>query len=322
MMKLSILVLYVLLLTLIYSSENRKRKRLVEEYGIQNIWYRNKRAKNTRCQLCQQPKASKKIFSASKTKRIRICDECFNNAKEPQKEERVLIHATADHEFIAGKIVQEKLGGRYEIEYIEGSNKGIQKIMTTKSFSKLIYEIIPSKKLCPICFYFKFNKHKCERKNCDESICASCFKQVPECAFCRLIHVGMAVKVKQNKLRNSKNKTLEKKFGKNFVEIYGIVENISFFDGNDKKDALYYVSLYTCYFWQRNEHNGIRVVALETDIPYSTFLLEAEVEILKPNEESNEMSEPELIPFVDPDFTDLELENEILTDEDLSVVNL
>jgi len=309
MMKLSILVLYVFLLTLADSSKNR-RKRLVDEYGKQNIWYKNKITQNTKCQLCQQPKASKSIYSASMTERMRICEQCYINVKEPKKEERVLIHGTDDHHFIAGKIVKEKLGGRYEIEYIEGKNIGMRKIMKTNGFTKLIYEIIPSKKLCSICSYFKFEKYKCERKNCDESICASCFNKIHECAFCRLLYVGAIVKIKQNKLRKSKNKTLKRKFGEHFVEIYGIVENITFFDEDDKKDAIYYVELYTSYSWQRDEHHHICGVALDSDIPHSTFLLETEVEILKPNEESSEMSEQELIPFIDTEFTDVELEDE------------
>merc|ERR1712034_291190 len=67
-------------------------------------------------------------------------------------------------------------------------------------FTKLVHEIIPIEKLCPICNYFIFGEQKCERKNCEKGICYSCYQKVPQCEFCKLLHRGTPVVVKQKNL--------------------------------------------------------------------------------------------------------------------------
>jgi len=271
-----------------------KRKRLNEHYSIENVKIRDcRQSLGTQCEVCFAPgSAAKYIKSANDPKeKLRICKKCFTNSKLPQPEERILISCPED-KFSVAKILKINENNTYDIQFIEGQNAGNYDTIDKSGFTKLVHEIIPIEKLCPICNYFIFGEQKCERKNCEKGICYSCYQKVPQCEFCKLLHRGTPVVVKQKNLSKFTEIILEHNFGQKFTEVYGYIIHNWPYTFCGKKTICYEVALSNDYEWEKEENSQIWLT-LNTNKPLMTYLLENEVEVLKPPNTYQENNENE-----------------------------
>jgi len=295
-----------------------KRKRLIDNYGTEKVKDQDcTLTKGQICKVCFAPEsAAKYIISANNpNERLRTCIKCFINSKLPHIEERILISRPED-EFVVGKILKINENNKYHIQFLDGPNAGNYDTIDENGFIKLVHEIIPNEKLCPICNYFLFQEQTCQRNNCGIGICYSCYTKVPKCEFCKLLYCGTPVVVKQKNLRVLTDIILLQDFGETFTEVYGLIVN-SLLVGTT---ITYEVKLSDDYKWGRDA-NGQMQISLNTDKPMTTYLFENEVEVLKPpntyeeNNENDAEFEFDLTQFYNDELDAME-EGEITNDED------
>jgi len=262
-----------------------KRKRLMENYSTKTVKTPIcTQSAGYKCQACSTPRSTAKyIISPNDPKeKLRACKKCFDNSMRPQREERVLISDPGDR-FSVAKILDISDNDMYDVQFIEGPNAGSHITINENGFTKLVHDIIPSEKLCPICDYFMFQEQKCDRNKCDKGICYSCYKKVPQCEYCKLLHRGTPVKVKQKNLSQPMEISLQKQFGDKFTEVYGYIVNYYYNSLLGGNIITYKVELWNDYEWKIDANGQMWfILPVNTDNPMITYLLEREVEVLRP----------------------------------------
>jgi len=299
----SMFVLYLfwaLLVTRCRSSESPelKRKRLVdlvENYSELNLLETEcTETKNTSCEVCNSGMLAAYCLSspANDNKKVRACKSCLRKMKLPQVEERILMNST-ENILEVGKIVNIQ-NGEYLVECLE-----LKYVKKTIQFPiKLVHEIIPNEKLCQMCNSFTFGEQKCARKNCGQIICHSCFDQVSRCEYCRLLHIGTPVIIRQRKASNANKVVFKRRYGVNSYIWYGLIKGILFESTIQKRRrpnklkilseekngrVEYIVELSNEYLWMTNQNGKMEFNFKNKSIP--AIMLENELEIFKSNYE-------------------------------------
>jgi len=281
-------VISILLLTKCYCSSKIKRKRLVDlvdDYSENNLLEKEfTQTQDTKCEVCNSGILSEYCVSSPTNghEKISACKSCLKTIKLPQLNERVLI-LSSNNTLEVGKLTNNK-NGTFWVEYLEIDD--VSKITQfPKYFIKLVHEIIPNEKLCPMCNYFTFDEQKCERNNCGQTICHSCFEQVLQCEYCRLLHVGSAIKIRQQNLTTKLKKVFQRRYGKLFGILFGLIRGILFSEEKNGR-VVYIVEVSNNYFWKKNEKSKMILVLQSKSIP--AIMMETEIEIFKPlNYEDN-----------------------------------
>lgn len=262
------------------SSMENKRKRLIDlagDYSATDL-LECIQTKDVPCELCHSGRMAKYCVCSptNYNEKVSACKSCYKKMKVPEIGERILI-PSPENTFEIGKIVRKKdQNGEYLVEFLETENA--QEI-STGNIIKLAHEIIPNEKLCPMCNYFTFGDKNCARNNCGQIICHSCFDQVSRCEYCRLLHAGAPVKIRQRKVTWKTREIFQRRFGQNFAVLYGLIIGILYTEQPNGR-VEYIVEISNDYFWMSTGVNGkSKFVLKNKTIP--SIMLENELEVFK-----------------------------------------